>query len=247
MKYSATTRILSVLEELVDASRTQGAGTPVASVLASVLGTEPSAHAHLHGAYSRIVNLCSDAIAEVEQCFDDVALPTEVREQTRIAASAPLRQAFDVLVSNSVLSQVGPFASILIGEIRILAIATRRQVGREEIAVDHVAHLRQSIDELRSAISESTLPDALKAYLLSILRDMECALDEYQVFGFDEVANQFGKLFMSIASARELVDSTENISIWEKLNRVAALISIVQLGFTYGPPLLQSAAQLLNP
>ncbi|NMW21783.1 MAG: hypothetical protein HKK67_09160 [Chlorobiaceae bacterium] len=113
--------------------------------------------------------------------------------------------------------------------------------------MDHVAHLRQSIDELRAAISDSTLPDALKVYLLSILRDMERALDEYQVFGFDEVANQFGKLLMTIASVREVVDSTENSSIWEKLSRIAELISIVQFGISYGPALLQSAAQLLNP
>ena len=247
MKYSATTRILSVLERLVDANRTQGAGTSVAHVLAPVLGAEPVEPAHLHRAYSQIVTLCSDAISEVEQCFDDIALPTEDRERTRKDASAPLCQAYDVLVSNSVLSPVAPFASILIGEIRILAISTRRQVGREEIGIDHVTLVRQSVEELRVAISESTLPDVLKDYLLSILREMERALDEYQVFGFDEVANQFGKLLMTILSAREVADRTENVLFWEKLNRVASLLSIVQLGVTYGPSLLQSAAQLLNP
>lgn len=247
MKHSATTRILSILDLLVGASSRQGSGTPVAHVLAPVLKAEIGDLARLHLAYSRIVSLCSDAIGEVELCLDDETLSDELRQSSRQQASAPLRQVFQVLASNSVMSQVGVFGSVPLGEIRILAIATSKQLGREDIATERLEQLRASVADLRSAIIETELPDTLKAYLLSILRDMERAIDEYQVFGVDEVANQFGKLLMTISTSPDQGDGEAKVRMWEALNRVGALLSVIQFGITYGPTMLQSAARLLKP
>lgn len=243
MKHSATTRIFSILDLLVDAITRQGSGTPITQVLAPVLNAEIEDLARLHLAYSRIVLLCTDAIDEVERCFDDEALSDELRQQ----ASAPLRQVFHVLANNSVMSQVGVFSSIPLGEVRILAIAISKQLGREDIAVEHIEQLRESIADLRSAIIEAQLPDTLEAYLLNILRDMERAIDEYQVFGVDEVADKFGKLLVTISSLRDQEEGAANAKIWDILSRFGAILSVIQFGVTYGPTMLQSAAQLLKP
>lgn len=247
MKHSVTTRILSILDLLVGASTRLGSGTPITQVLASVLNAEINDLARLHLAYSRIVSLCSDAIDEVELCFDDETLSDELRQRSRQQASAPLRQVFQVLANNSVMSQVAVFSSIPLGEVRILALVTSQRLGREDIAVERIEQLRESIADLRAAIVEADLPDTLKAYLLSILREMERAIDEYQVFGADEIANKFGKLLATISSLRDQEEGGVNAKIWEKLSRIGALLSVIQFGVTYGPTMLKSAARLLKP
>ena len=243
---SAVLRLERFLRNVQTHAQRIGAQALVLDVLAAIGGKKRDDLRYLHRAYTRLIRLADAAYDEILDAYSDSDLPMEAR---LAEAAIPLRPIADIrgaLLSNSIHSTASVLSQFQLNDIAILAVTATRRSSEEELNQEALERARAAVNEALETVLTSKLHPNFKAAFASEIAHVLDALNDYQVYGPEGVADAVSRVMSTAVVARRYVSNDDAAVVSSSMSRLSDALTIVTGSWVVGHDILPAVIRLLS-
>lgn len=234
------------LYDILELARRQNPKQPARKAWAVVFEVEPNDTGSLLQMLADLLKLVHETKTAIQR-LDDVDQELHLR---------PFR-TIEGLLSNINLEaswehwQSRIDANTLYG-LQFSADKLSRVSGFTQVDSDELVELRATVDALFNSVTDSQLPDELKALLLRNLESIRLSLVAYRVRGIEGIREEIERALGSVLLHKDEIQksSARDRSLWESffnlVTRLNEVVSLARTGQELAAPVILALTQLLH-